>query len=166
MGGVRLLRFKDQPGVPGAHRTGPYADADLTYRFGPKTELQVRYLRDVSYSPFVVTGPTPTSEGDTVTLRLQKGLGAGFDVIGFGTYMTLGTNGTITIVRDNGERATAVRNDTIREGGLDLGHWFRKLRIGVAAVYTNRTSTISDFGIHGLLVGGTVTYQPGLSWSR
>jgi hypothetical protein len=103
---------------------------------------------------------------ETFSVRMQKALWAGFDLIAFGTYMRFGTDGAITIQRAAGERVTDVRRDRVREGGLDLGHWFRRLRVGVATIYTDRESTFRDFGIHGLIVGGTVTYGPGLSWSR
>src|SRR5438105_7338225 len=106
VGGVRLFRLKGQGGQTGAHRTDPYADVQLRYRFGPRTYLEARYLTDIAYSPFEVAGETPTNHTDTVYGRLNKALGAGFDINAFGTYMKLGTHGAITIVRDNGDRLT------------------------------------------------------------
>ena len=166
VGGIRLFRLKGQAAEAGAHRRDPYANVQLRYRFGPRTYVEVQYVTDIAYSWFEVAGATPTEHTDSVFARLNKALWAGFDLNVFGTYMKFGTHGAITIVRDNGQRVTAVRNDTVEEGGADFGRWFRRLRIGVAAVYTNRVSTFSDFGIHGLLFGGTITYGPGLSWSR
>ena len=50
-----------------------------------------------------------------------------------------------------------------RKAHADLGYRFRNsLRIGVAAFWADRTSSFADLGIEGLLVGLTVTYQPGV----
>jgi hypothetical protein len=55
----------------------------------------------------------------------------------------------------------SVRDDKTREAGIDLGYRFRsRLRVGVAATYTDRRSTIAYFGIEGLIVGLTINYTP------
>lgn len=165
VGGVRLFRLKGTSSQAGTHTTAPYIDAELEYRFGAKTRLGIRYLRDLGYSAFNVQADTPTLTNETAGVVLNKDLWWRFNLRAFGTYGQLRTAGAITIVRDAGQTVTDVRHDTIREGGLDFGYQFRGgLRIGMAAVYTNRTSTFEDFGIHGLLVGGTIT-MGGLSYA-
>ena len=53
------------------------------------------------------------------------------------------------------------RNDRWREAGADLGYAFwTRLRIGLAATYSERRSPIADLGIEGLLLGATVTFIP------
>ena len=56
---------------------------------------------------------------------------------------------------------TAVRDDRVREAGVELGYQFRtRVRVGVTAYYTTRDATFETFGIEGLLAGLTVTYNP------
>jgi hypothetical protein len=56
---------------------------------------------------------------------------------------------------------TAVRDDKVWEGGADLGFRFRShYRLGFGVTYTDRRSSFDDFGIEGLLVGGTLKYIP------
>ena len=56
---------------------------------------------------------------------------------------------------------TAVRDDRVREAGVELGYQFRtRVRVGVTAYYTTRDTTIETFGIEGLLAGLTVQYNP------
>ena len=44
---------------------------------------------------------------------------------------------------------------------VDLGYTFKRhLRIGASVSYVERRSTVDDFGIDGLLVGGTITFTP------
>lgn len=159
VGGVRLFRPRNLPGVP--DQQVPYADASLTYRFGPRTFMSARYGRDLAYSAFDIVGASPTLTSEIYEARLEKGLWGRLDLQGFGRLTRLTTSGAITIVREPGNAVTAVRDDKVREGGADLGYRFRnRIRIGIAAVYTQRRSTFADFGIQGLLVGGTVTYTP------
>jgi hypothetical protein len=164
VGGVRLFRLKGRAEQAATLTTG-YADADLWYHFGPRTRVEARYLRDLSYSAFTVQAETPTLTTEMVRTQLDKDLWSRFNLRVFGSYGRLRTAGAITVRRDSGETITQRRRDIIREGGADFGYKFRgSLRIGVAAIYTSRGSTFDDFGIKGLLVGGTITVG-GLSYS-
>jgi hypothetical protein len=138
-----------------------YAQADLTYHFGPRTRLVGGYAQDIQHSAFEPTGDTPTVRAETGRLRLEKGLGGRFDVR-FGAALTrLVTDGAVRIVPAEGPAFTAVRDDTVREAGAELGYTFRaRLRLGAGATYTERRSTIADLGIEGLLLGGTITFTP------
>jgi hypothetical protein len=138
-----------------------YAQADLTYHFGPRTRLVGGYSQDIQYSAFETTGDTPTVRVETGRLRLEKGLGGRFDVRFAAALTRLVTDGAVRIVPDDGPAFTAVRDDTVREAGAELGYTFRsRLRIGAGATYTERRSTIADLGIEGLLLGGTITFTP------
>jgi len=98
---------------------------------------------------------------ETYGARIEKGLIARLDLRVMGRLSRLITDGPIDLVLPGGQRVVRVREDKVREGVADLGYRFRpRLRIGVAATYTERRSTISYFGIRGLLVGATVTYTP------
>jgi hypothetical protein len=56
---------------------------------------------------------------------------------------------------------TAVRDDRVREAGVELGYQFRtRVRVGVTAFYTTREATIETFGVEGLQAGFTVQYNP------
>ncbi len=73
---------------------------------------------------------------------------------------TLNSDGEITVVTIDGIQ-TAVRDDRVREAGVEFGYQFRtRVRIGVTAYYTTREATIETFGIDGLLAGLTVQYNP------
>jgi hypothetical protein len=94
-------------------------------------------------------------------VRLEKGLGARFDVRLHAGVTRLVSDGAITLVPRPGSAVTGVRDDTVREAGAELGYTFRsRLRIGAGAAYTQRRSTFADLGIQGLLLGGTVTFTP------
>jgi hypothetical protein len=163
VGGVRLFRLKDRSS--GGDLTAPYANVDLWYRFGPKTRLELRFIRDITYSAFAVEAETPTVTNQTVAGVFEKDLWRRFNLRLFGSYSRLTTAGPITIRRDSGETVRSVRDDSVREGGLDFGYRFRGgLRVGVAAIYTNRGSSFEDFGVKGLLFGGTITMSS-LSYS-
>ena len=139
----------------------PYAQADLTYHFGPRTRLVAGYSRDLQYSAFETTGDTPTVRIEHGRLRLEKGLGGRFDLRLSAGLTSLVTDGAVRIVPDDGPAVTTVRDDTVLEAGAELGYTFRaRLRIGAAAAYTERRSTIADLGIEGLLLGGTITFTP------
>jgi len=158
VGGVRLFR-PTAVGVSGLQR--PYANVNLKYQFGPKTFISGTYLQDLNFSAFTVIGDPSTLDTETYQVTIEKGLFKGFDLQIFGGITHFKTRGPVTIMSGPGSVVTAVREDTARQGGADLGYLFKsKVRIGVAATYTDRTSTFADFGIQGLLVGGTVKYAP------
>jgi hypothetical protein len=158
LGGVRLFRLR----LHGSQQVQvPYADVDLTYVTGPRTQLKASYSRDLGYSAFNTSGVTPTVRLEAIGAGLIQGLWRGLDLRISGTRSRFITDGAITLVLASGQPVTAVRDDHIWQGTADLGYKFRsRLRMGVAATYVNRRSTFTDFGIQGLIVGGTVTYDP------
>ena len=159
VGGVRLFRPKNA--ADWSNRNGPYVDVNLIYRFGPHTALMATYLRDLQYSAFEPKGSTPTVDREDYGGRFEKGfLGRGSLWL-YGNISRFVTDGAVTVIDGKGNVVTAVRDDKAWQAGADLGYYLRpKLRIGVAATYTKRRSTFDDFGLKGLLVGGTVTYNP------
>jgi hypothetical protein len=159
VGGVRLFRPLSSPGL---QIQTPYAAVDLSYRVGPKTLFGANYNRDLAYSAFDTSGLTSTLHLESYGVRLEQGLVGQLDLRLFARQTKLATDGSITLIRPGAPPQVADRRDTVKEAGADLGYRFRsRLRVGMAATYTNRASTIADFGIQGLLVGGTVTYSPG-----
>src|SRR6266540_2480822 len=107
------------------------------------------------------TGSTATVDREDYGGRFEKGfLGRGSLWL-YGNISRFVTDGAVTVIDGEGNVVTAVRVDKAWQAGADLGYYLRpKLRIGVAATYTKRRSTFDDFGLKGLLVGGTVTYNP------
>jgi len=158
VGGVRL--FRPQGGVGRGDKQSPYIDVNLTYAFGPATTFTAGYLRDLNFSAFEPQGGTPTVDRRTVSVRLEKRFFGQASLWIYGAYDTFLTDGPITVIDGQGNVTTAVRDDKTWSGGADLGYYFRRrLRIGVAATYTERNSNFDDFGIKGLLFGGTVNYN-------
>jgi hypothetical protein len=156
--GARSFRLTRRSGEARGSVIAGYGDADLWYHVGPRTSIEARYLRDLSYSAFAVEGETPTLTTEVIAAQLDKDLWLRFNLRVFGSYNRLKTAGAVAIRRATGETVAMIRNDKVREGGLDFGYKFRgSLRIGIAAIYTERLSTFEDFGIKGLLVGGTIS---------
>ncbi len=157
--GVRVFRPKDA--AARSDRDAPYVDVNLVYRFGPHTALTATYLRDLQFSAFEPKGSTPTVEREDYGARLEKGfLGRGSLWL-YGGINRFVTDGAVTVIGGKGNVVTAVRDDRAWQAGADLGYYLRpRLRLGVAATYTKRRSTFDDFGLKGLLVGGTVSYNP------
>jgi hypothetical protein len=155
VGGVRSFRPR---AAAAPERLVPYAHVDLTYRLGPRTQLGGGYERDLTYSALVTSPRAGMLTVETYRARLGKGLVGRLDLRLWGTLTRLRTDGPVAGL--SGAPAV-VRDDTGREAGADLGYTFRwRLRLGASASYVRRRSTIADFGIQGLLVGGTITYAP------
>ena len=145
----------------GDERQGFYASVDATWNLSPKTKLGGRYLRDIDYSAFQTSGPTPTNQTESAEVFLDIVLASNIYFHVYGRVYRLASDGAVTILPPEGGPETAVREDRGREAGAEIGYQFRtRLRIGVTAVYTKRRSTISTFGIDGLLAGLTVKYTP------
>ncbi len=159
VGGMRLLRPKNR--AEWSNRDRPYFDVNLVYRLGPHTALTATYFRDLQFSAFEPRGATPTVEREDYGARIEKGfLGRGSLWL-FGGASRFATDGAVTVINGEGTATTAVRDDKAWQAGADLGYYLRpRLRIGVAATYTKRRSNFVDFGLKGLLVGGTLTYNP------
>ena len=144
----------------GGERSGLYANVDAAWNIAPKTKLGARYRREIDYSAFATTGPTPTNLNETVEAYLDKVLARNLYFRLFGRLGTLASDGEITIVTPDGIE-TAVRDDRVREAGAEFGYQFRtRVRIGVTATYTTRESAFETFGVEGLLAGLTVRYNP------
>ncbi len=157
--GKRFFRLQRAPDEGRAHAA--YAAVELSYRVGPKTLLATSYHRDLDYSAFATSGATPTLTQTAYGARIEKGLVGRLDLRLSGRLTRFRTDGSIRVKSSDGSPTVAVRADRARELGADLGYVFpSSLRIGVAAVYTNRRSNFKDFGIHGLLVGASLSYDP------
>jgi hypothetical protein len=144
----------------GGERSGFYADVDAAWNLAPKTKLGARYRREIDYSAFGTSGPTPSNLNETVEVYLDKVLARNLYFRLFGRLATLASDGAITIVTSEGIE-TAVRDDRVREAGAEFGYQFRtRVRIGVTATYTSRESPFETFGVEGLLAGLTVQYNP------
>ena len=66
----------------------------------------------------------------------------------------------MTIEPVPGSVVVAARSDHARSAAADLGYtFFSHLRLGVAASWMERRSTIADFGVRGLLLGATLGYE-------
>jgi hypothetical protein len=144
----------------GGRRSGLYVDVDAAWSLSPKTKLGARYARDFGYSAFGTTGATPTNLNEAAEVYLDKLLASNLYFRLFGRLGTLNSDGAITVVTIDGIQ-TAVRDDRVREAGVEFGYQFRtRVRVGVTAFYTTRNATIETFGIDGLLAGLTVQYNP------
>jgi hypothetical protein len=157
--GARSIRVRS---LPDADQITPYASADLTYHFGPRTRLGAAYSRDVGFSAFsVAAGDLPTLMTESVRVRLEKGLWRRLDLRLHAGLTQLRSDAPVLIETPTEGPLSVRRNDRAREAGADLGYAFwTRLRIGLAATYSERRSPIRDLGIEGLLLGGTVTFIP------
>jgi len=148
-------------GDAGGSRNTFYADVNAARHFSPKTELGGRFTRDLAYSAFATSGPTPTIVQQLAEVYLDKVLVSHVYLRIFGGIGSFTSDGTVTLVLPGEIPQTQVRNDNFREAGAEVGYQFRpRVRAGVNARYTTRTSTFNTFGIEGLLFGFTLTYNP------
>lgn len=159
MAGARSIRVRS---IPGADRVRPYANVDVTYHFGPRTRLVGVYSRDVGFSAFAVAeGDLPTLTTESYGVRLEKGLWRRLDLRLHAALTQLRSDAPVLIETPSEGPLSVRRNDRAREAGADLGYAFwTRLRIGLAATYSERRSHIRDLGIEGLLLGATVTFIP------
>jgi hypothetical protein len=149
------------PGTPDLKERRTIADVTVTWKASPKTSVIGHYTRDLATSAFDVSGPTPTVFNERYGLRFEKDLVGNLNVRVYGTITAFVTNGAITIDLPEQGPVTAVRDDRVREAGIDVGYRFRpRFRVGVVATYTERQSNFDYFGIEGLLIGASVQYTP------
>jgi hypothetical protein len=161
VGGVRSFRLRRATPAGEGDLLVPYVDVGLSYHFGPRTRFDVGYRRDVEYSAFETVTGLPVLHTEMYRVRLQKGLVGALDLRVSAGLTRLRSDGLIRVAVEGGEPTLAVRDDDAWEAGADLGYTFRRhLRIGAAVTYVERRSTIDDFGIDGLLVGGVITFTP------
>lgn len=145
----------------GGSRSAAYVDVEANWSWSPKTRLGARFNRDLQYSVFSTSGATPTNLYETGELFLDKMLTRTIYLRLSGRLTRLRSDGVVTIVTPVEGAVEAVRDDTVRDVGGELGYQFRsRVRIGVSARYTTRTSSFDTLGIRGLLGGLTVTYNP------
>ena len=156
--GARFFRPKEPVY---SEQRAPYYDGIVRYNFGSSTLFSLAARRDLEFSAFRVNGSTPTIQRETYEARLEKRFYGRVSLWIFGGHDQFLTDGEVTVLDSAGKATTAVRDDGTWRGGADLGYYFRtRLRIGVAATYTERNSRFTDFGLQGLLVGATVSYRP------
>ncbi len=156
LAGMRWFRLDT-----GGRRDGFYADVSAIWSLSPKTQLGASYMRDLQYSVFSTTGDTPTNIYETAQVFLDKMLARSIYLRLTGGITWLRSDGAITIIVPGQGPQTAVRDDTMRDAAAELGYQFRtRTRIGGRVSYTTRVSPFETWGIHGLLAGLTVTYNP------
>jgi hypothetical protein len=145
MAGARSIRVL---ALPDADRVEPYVNADLIYHFGPRTRLGAAYSRDVGFSAFAVAaGDVPTLTTESVRVRVEKGLWRRLDLRLHAGLTQLKSDAPVLIEAPIEGPISARRNDRAREAGADLGYAFwSRLRIGLAATWTERRSPIRDLG--------------------
>lgn len=156
LGGMRWFRLDS-----GAKRNIAYADVNATWSISFKTKLGARYTRDIDYSSFATSGPTPTNLRENVEVFVEKFLTRSVYLRLFARQYRLLSDGDVTLVTPDEGLVVSERNDRVREAGGELGYQFRtRIRAGITVSYTDRVSTIETFGIEGLLAGFTLQYNP------
>jgi hypothetical protein len=132
---------------------------DATLNLSSKTHIGANYERNRSYSALGISAGLSTLRNETVGVHLDKDLWGRLNLRLFARRTRFQDEQPRT--DDSLEEAQTYRRDRADEAGADLGYRFRtRFRIGVMASYTERRSNIADFGVDGLLVGLTVTYDP------
>jgi hypothetical protein len=135
-------------------------DLEATLNVSPRTHLGALYLRDLAYSALTIAGETPTLQVENLGLRLDKEIVGPLDLKLRLLRSRLVTDGKLRVVNANGA-LEATRDDTTWQASADLGVRIRQhLRVGVVATYTDRQSSIADFGVAGLLLGASLSYTP------
>lgn len=156
LGGIRSFRPKRSDDT----RLLGVADVSLTYTVSPRTSFEGRYRRDLDYSAFITSGQTPTVTTEVFGLGLRKVLVARLDLRVAASLNRLNSDGDLLLVLPDQGPVVTTRKDEFWQGGADLGYTFgARLRVGFAATYADRDSTISYFGVRGLVMGATITYS-------
>jgi hypothetical protein len=155
-----VLRVWPRHGSAAKRQVAVY-DVDATLNVSSKTHIGGYYRRDFGFSALAVSATAPTLLTETVGAHMEKDLIAGLNLELFARRTWLHDGGEIELLLPSGITYQGTRRDTADEVGADLGYRFRsRLRLGVAASYLKRRSTVSYFGIEGLLVGLSVRYTP------
>lgn len=156
LGGVRSFR----PRAFDATRLFAVADVQLAYNVSPKTRFEARFQRDLNYSAFVTSGPTPTAATESYGLGLMKVLVARLDLRVSGSLNRLAYDGDVLLDLPDQGPLLAPRDDEYWLASADLGYTFgERFRLGFAASYADRNSSISYFGVNGLVLGATIVYS-------
>lgn len=145
----------------GASKSQPYLRGNLAQKLGRRLQLSETYTHESSVSAFAADGSLPTFErrglGVTVGIEITKRIDLRFG----GSQQKLKSDGLVTVILDDGTRATAKRDDTAYTGEGGVGIRLGRARVGLFASYTSRESLyFSDFGIQGLQAGARVEYSP------
>jgi hypothetical protein len=158
LAGVRWFRL-DAGGS--AARSRFYASVNPVWNVTPRTKLGGSYNRDLAYSALTTAGTAPTVTNELANVFLDKMLIGNVYLRLFARQSRLVSDGDVLLVNPGQDPAVAPRDDRIREAGGELGYQFRpRIRIGGTVYYSKRRSTISTFGVDGLLAGLTVQYNP------
>jgi hypothetical protein len=155
--GLRSFRPRDP--ARGASRALFYASAELAYAVGPRTRLSAAFQRDLAFSAYDGPGPVTLTQS-AWTLGAEKGLVGRFDLRLSASRVAFRSDGPLSI-EEAGRAGLVERSDAVWELGADLGYLFAsRLRAGVAVVWSRRRSNVADLGVSGLLLGGTLSYNP------
>ena len=158
LSGYRWFRLDSSSSVD---RGLVYADVHATWNLTPKTKLIGQFVRDLDYTAFATTGPTPTLVLERVEVALDKVLANNLYFRLLARQQRLISDGDVLLLIPGEGPTGDVRNDRVREAGAEIGYQLRsRVRIGVTALYTERRSSIATFGIEGLLAGFKVEYNP------
>jgi hypothetical protein len=145
----------------GEEREGLYVSVNATWNLSPKTKLGGHYWRDIDYSAFQTSGPTPTNQTESAEVFVDKMLVSNVYLRLYGRMTRLVSDGGVIVVPAGGTPEPSGGDDRAREAGAELGYQFHtRVRIGLTVAYTTRESPWETFGVEGLLAGLTVRYNP------
>jgi len=134
---------------------------DLHWHFGPRTQLILEARRDADVSAFETPGSLPFVTTQDLVLRVSRALTSRLDLEAFLRRVTIESTAPVTLIDDDGQPVTALRDDRVREAGLRVTQRLKaRLRAGFTLAYTTRDSPFADLGISGLLLGGTLMFDP------
>jgi hypothetical protein len=141
---------------------GLYASVDLAWHLSPRMQIGGGYLRDLTYTAFdTVNGASPVAHRETIQARFSREILHRLIFEASGQQNKTRTEQPVRLSLESGSVVELVRSDTTYEGLGSLAYQITtRLSAGVSAGYGQRRSSISDFGVEGLLVGGKVTFAP------
>ena len=136
------------------------AEVSLGYTVSARTRLEVAIGGTSTTRPSCRRVTPPPCATETYRLGLAEGPGGPVGLAPRGSLSHLTRDGDVTLLLPDDGLVTAPRHDDLWQAGADLGYTFAsRLRVGVAAVYANRSSTLAYFGVRGLVMGATVVYS-------
>jgi hypothetical protein len=138
-----------------------WADVDTSWHATATTVLGAVYKRDLTYTSFVTVSGAPTATTETLVGRIRQEFHHRIDFGVEGQRVRMRTDQAVRLVLGSGNIVEQIRDDVSYEIVGELGYKIAdRLWAGGRAGYARRQSTISDFGIEGLLVGAKITYTP------
>ena len=157
--GVRRFRFA-RASAGARPESATFAAVDMAYRLGPRTVLGASYRRDRENALLRPESGLPLLDEEAVGVRVEKRLFGPLDLRLRASLTRLRGQGPVRIEGSSGP-TVGVRADRVREASGDLGYtFFSHLRLGLAASWLERRSPFADLGIRGLILGGTLGYEP------